>query len=210
MENNNVFIKENSELRKTAREQLKGNWGIAILICLLSSIVSGGVSFIPYVKFFVPILVSGPLALGVIACFMNLVRKEPFNVETMFDGFRNFLSAFLLQLFMGIFIFLWMLLLIVPGIIAALKYSMSFYILNDNPEIKPMEAIKQSKKMMDGYKWKFFCLLFSFFGWFLLSILTIGIGLLWLIPYMKATTANFYQNLKDNLEDNLVEPIKVL
>ncbi len=202
MENNNVFIKENSELRGTAREQLNGNWGIAILICLVSTIIGVGISFIPYVKFVLPILISGPLALGVIECFLNLVRNEPFNVENMFDGFRNFLSAFLLQLLMWIFIILWMLLLIIPGIIASLRYSMSFYILSDNPEIKPMAAIRQSKKMMYGYKWKYLCLLLSFFGWFLLCILTIGIGLLWLIPYVRTTTANFYENLKENLEEN--------
>jgi len=85
-----------------------------------------------------------------------------------------------------------------PGIIAGYRYSMALYILNDNPKISPMDAIKASKEMMKGYKWKLFCLQLSFVGWALLcSIFTLFIGFLWLIPYIQTSIANFYQNLKD-------------
>lgn len=143
------------------------------------------------------LLVSGALTLGLVSCFVKLVRNEPFQFENLFDGFRNFLSALILQLLIGIFTLLWFLLLIIPGIIAYYRYAMAFYILNDYPEMGAKAALEASKQMMVDYKWKLFCLHFSFIGWGLLSILTIGIGFLWLIPYMNAAQANFYQNLKE-------------
>ena len=91
-----------------------------------------------------------------------------------------------------------MLLLIVPAIIAAFSYSMVFYILADNPDISPTNALKKSKEMMMGYKWKIFFLGLSFLGWALLAILTLGIGLLWLMPYIQVSTINFYEDIKDN------------
>jgi len=78
---------------------------------------------------------------------------------------------------------------------------MAFYIISDNPEIGAMEAIRKSKEMMRGFRWKLFCLNLSFIGWVLLCVLTLGIGFLWLQPYMNASFANFYQNLKEVYAD---------
>jgi uncharacterized membrane protein len=99
---------------------------------------------------------------------------------------------------MILFILLWTLLLIIPGIIAAISYSMTFYILADDNSIGAMDAIDKSKKMMDGYKWKCFCLGLRFLGWALLCILTLGIGFLWLMPYMQVSMAKFYDDVKAN------------
>jgi uncharacterized membrane protein len=99
---------------------------------------------------------------------------------------------------MILFILLWTLLLIIPGIIAAISYSMTFYILADDNSIGAMDAIDKSKKMMDGYKWKYFCLGLRFLGWALLCILTLGIGFLWLMPYMQVSMAKFYDDVKAN------------
>jgi len=196
-----VTTKTNSELRRSAREQLKGNWGTAILLCLIFSIICGAPGPIftkvnPYIGQILGILISGPLALGLNTCFLKLVRHEPFIFENLFDGFKNFSSAFIAQLLVVIFVSLWSLLLIIPGIIAAYRYSMVFYILSDNPEISAMEALKRSKEMMMGSKWKLFCLQLSFIGWSLLGILTLFIGYLWLIPYIYGSMANFYENIK--------------
>jgi uncharacterized membrane protein len=90
-----------------------------------------------------------------------------------------------------------MLLLIIPGLIAAYSYSMTFYILADNKSMGALEAIKKSKEMMNGNKWKLFRLSFRFFWWMLLSIVTLGIGLLWLIPYMSVSFATFYDDIKN-------------
>ncbi|GHT57847.1 hypothetical protein FACS18945_2990 [Bacteroidia bacterium] len=100
----------------------------------------------------------------------------------------------------------WSLLLIIPGIIAAISYSMTFYIIADDPAISAMDAINKSKKMMYGYKMKYFCLSLRFLGWALLCILTLGIGFLWLMPYIQVTFAKFYDDLKAaNTEEVVVE-----
>lgn len=196
MEFNNQLIKDNSELKIAARKQLEGKWGIVVLLCLIFFIVNG-LSGIPYIGIVISFILSGALVLGLVSCFMKIVRGESFRFENLFDGFKNFASAFLLQLLMGLFTFFWSLLLLIPGIIAAYRYSMAFYILNDNPEIGAMAALNASKRIMKGFKWKLFCLHLSFIGWGLLCILSVGIGFLWLIPYIKASEANFYQNLKE-------------
>ena len=92
---------------------------------------------------------------------------------------------------------LWSLLLIIPGIVAAYRYSMAFYILNDNPEMSAKAALDESKRMMAGYKGKLFCLQLSFIGWGFLCLFTLGIGYLWLTPYIQTSMAYFYQNLKE-------------
>ena len=90
----------------------------------------------------------------------------------------------------------WGLLLIIPGIIKSLAYSMTYFISKDHPEYSIDECIEASKRMMDGHKGELFVLYLSFIGWFLLGILTLGIGYLWLIPYMDTTIAHYYEELK--------------
>lgn len=193
---NNSPMKTNSELRATARYQLRGQWGIAVLISAVFMIISGLPNAIPHAGSVISIILTGPLTLGIISCFMKLVRKQSFKFENLFDGFKNFASSFILQILITLFVLLWTLLLIIPGIIAAYRYSMSFYILYDNPNIGAMEALELSKKIMMGNKWRLFCLHLSFIGWALLSVLTLGIGFLWLVPYMNTAVANFYEDLK--------------
>jgi len=99
---------------------------------------------------------------------------------------------------MLVFTLLWALLLVVPGIIAAIRYSMAYYILNDNPEIGAMDAIRRSKEMMEGHKMRFAEMWLSFLGWFLLGIFTFGLGMIYAIPYYRAAKANFYLDLKES------------
>jgi len=137
-------------------------------------------------------LITGPMTLGYAMFSISIFRRRETSAAEVFYGFERFGKAFGLYIVTSIFIFLWALLLIVPGIIAAFRYSMSFYILADRPEIGIMGAIEESKKMMKGNKWKFFCLNLSFIGWLFLSIFTLGIGLLWLLPYMEVSIIAFY------------------
>lgn len=109
---------------------------------------------------------------------------------------RNVLGMFL----MGLFTFLWTLLFIIPGIIKSYAYAMTPYILVDYPELSPNEARLKSIEMMRGHKWKFFGLQLSFIGWFLLCILSLGIGLIWFIPYTNTSYAAFYLNLKEEFD----------
>jgi len=120
------------------------------------------------------------------------------TLEQIFQGFDNFGTAMGAYLLMILFVFLWSLLLIIPGIIAAISYSMTFYILADDSSIGAMDAIDKSKRMMYGYKWKYFGLGIMFFGLSILCILTLGIGFLWLVPYKQVTMAKFYDDVKAN------------
>ena len=91
-----------------------------------------------------------------------------------------------------------MILFIIPGIILIFMFSQANYILAENPEKSSIECLKESIRMMKGYKFEYFVLYLSFVGWFVLSILTFGIGFLWLIPYYQITATNFYLELKNN------------
>ena len=121
---------------------------------------------------------------------------DPFNVSRLFDGYRDFTRIFFTTLLTNVYIFLWTLLLIVPGIIKALSYSMTAFILRDNKEVKYNEAIELSMAMMEGHKMELFWLYLTFIGWAILCIFTLGIGCFWLVPYMSSTFANFYEEVK--------------
>jgi len=91
---------------------------------------------------------------------------------------------------------------LIPALMAQFRYALTYYILNDVSGLGPMEAIHRSTQMMVGNKWKLFCLQCRFIGWALLCLLTLGIGLLWLIPYMVTSTACFYDNVKEGRTTN--------
>jgi uncharacterized membrane protein len=192
---------ENVVLMKMARESLSGKWGLAIgtflVYVLLVGAFPGATRIFPAAGL-IGLIITGPLLLGISIFSLAIARNQEARLEQIFNGFSNFGTALGAYILMVVFIVLWMLLLIVPGIIAAISYSMTFYIIADDDSIKPMEAIDKSKKMMYGYKWKYFRLALRFLGWALLCILTLGIGFLWLIPYIQVTCAKFYDDIKEN------------
>lgn len=103
---------------------------------------------------------------------------------------------------------LWSLLLIIPGIVKACSYAMTPYILYDNPKLQGNAAIELSMRMMRGHKMKLCVLYLSFIGWFLLCILTLGIGFLWLKPYVQASKAAFYEDVKEEYLNQMQEDIQ--
>lgn len=109
------------------------------------------------------------------------------------DGYLHKVAG---MFFMGVKLFLWTLLFIVPGIIMSFAYALTPYILEDNPELSAWEASSRSREMMRGHKFELFWLWLSFIGWMILSLLTFGIGFFWLIPYMQLSFAAFYNDLK--------------
>ena len=187
-------MKENRELRALAREQLKGTWLAGVGVCLVYSLIIGALSPTGIGL----LLLTGPLTLGLIGYFLNKARKQNPKFGELFSGFNQFGSSLVLYLLEMVFLALWTCLLVIPGIVKYFSYSMSYFILRDNPEIGGLEAITRSRKMMNGYKGKLFGLYLSFIGWGFLCCLSFGIGFLWLIPYMQASTANFYEDLKNN------------
>ena len=187
---------ENLSLMQSARERLAGKWGMAVGATLVYIVIVVGVQEVPKLGPIAGLIIGGPFSLGISMFSLNISRGRDAQIEQIFDGFKKFgvaLAAYFISI--GLVI-LWMLLLIVPGIIAALSYSMTFYIIADDDSISGYDAIKKSKQMMDGYKMKLFRLCLRFFGWGLLCILTLGIGFLWLMPYMQVTFAKFYEDIK--------------
>lgn len=192
------MITENKILIKNAREALSGKWGTAVVAFLIYALISGALGAIPFAGALITMLIMGPLMLGWTRFSMSMARNEEASINQLFEGFNDFMRPFITYLLMVIFIILWMILLIIPGIIAAHAYSMTFYIMNDDPSIGGMDALRKSKEMMYGYKWKLFCLGLRFIGWALLCLLTFGIGYLWLVPWMQVSAAKFYDDIKDN------------
>jgi uncharacterized membrane protein len=187
-------LPSSSEIRASARSSLAGFWGKAVVVGLLFYILNGAVGTVP----FGTLLCTGAFTIGYHLFSMGLVRRGDPSVATLFDGFKQFGKTILLFLLITVFTFLWTLLLIVPGIVAHFRYSQAYYILIDNPEISPMEAIRRSKAMMTGYKSKLFTLYLSFIGWYILCLCTAGIGFLWLSPYHMTAKAAFYELLNGN------------
>tara|TARA_B100001093_G_scaffold109921_1_gene102170 strand:- start:542 stop:1144 length:603 start_codon:yes stop_codon:yes gene_type:complete len=196
-------MKTNKELRASSIEALKGRWGLAVGGYLIFNLITVVLSNIPLAGFFATIIISGPLALGLVFFSLKIARKEEAKIEVLFEGFNDFTRALTAYLLYFIYIFLWSLLLIVPGIIKAISYSQTFYILGEDDTIGAEDAIKKSMQMMDGYKAKWFGLSLSFIGWGLLCLLTLGIGFLWLIPYIQVSYAKFYLNLKEEFDNKL-------
>lgn len=190
---NDYLLKSNEELRAEGRGYLTGYWGTSVLTHLIYSILLSAASGLAGVG---NLIIGGPMELGLNTYFLGLKRNGNAKIEDLFKGFSLFESSVILYLVRMVFVVLWLLLLIVPGIVAALGYSMAAYILHDNPDLSGMEALARSKQMMDGYKGKLFGLYVSFIGWAFLCVFTFGIGYLWLAPYIKATEASFYENLK--------------
>lgn len=141
------------------------------------------------------IIIGSFVEVGYARFNMDLIDGEEGRLETLFRYSKQWgtmLAAVLLQV---VYILGWMLLFIIPGLIAAYRYSLTSYILAENPEMDANDAITRSKELMKGNKWRLFCLRFSFIGWDILSILTLGIGDLWLTPYRAAAHAAFYREL---------------
>ncbi len=223
----------NRDLMQLARASLQGQWAIAIGAALLYQVVISGVQFVPYLGAIVVLLIAGPMLFGFNRFFIQVARKESPDIGRLFDGFKFFGKSLGAYLLMVLFMILWSLLAVLPGIVAAiaipamqhssanailwipiliaagilcilpiirasLAYSQIFYILSDNPSTGAYEAMELSISMMDGLKWKFFCLGFRFIGWSLLCLLTCGIGFLWLYPYIMTSYAHFYEDIRGN------------
>lgn len=140
-------------------------------------------------------ILGGTVRLGYCKYLLKLHDGEEGEMNDLFSEFERFGDGFLLSLLTGIYVFLWTLLFIIPGIIASYRYAMAPFIMEENPGMKPSEAINASKEMMDGHKAELFTLNLTFIGWHLLNGLTLGIGSLWLNPYLNVTKAVFYRDL---------------
>ncbi|EAG2103096.1 DUF975 family protein [Listeria monocytogenes] len=163
-----------SQVKQTAKESLRGNWGIAIgifvLAWLIETVGGGIIGWIPVIGWIAIFLLTGPLYTGVAWVYLAISRREQPDVAYMFSGFKQFGRTVLAYLLISIFTFLWSLLLIVPGIIKTYSYSQTFFILRDNPNISALDAITESRHMMNGHKGRLFGLSLTFLLWYLIPL----------------------------------------
>ena len=200
--------------RDAAWAQLKGNWGHAVLFTLVFFLINtalgtfGVISevvdslWLELLDFLLYLFVAWPLSYGLSVSFLGYVRTgNDLTIGGMFDAFKaNYGRVIGIGILVGTIGLLGFILLIVPGVIFAIAVSMSFYILKDNPELGVIDVIKRSIQMMKGHKMEYFCLCLSFIGWIILGILTLGIGFMWIYPYICTAYAHFYEYVKEDYE----------
>lgn len=143
----------------------------------------------------VQFIIGGAVQIGLCRFYLHRLDGRPAEVGDLFSAFDIFGRALWLRVLMGLKIFAWSLLFLVPGIVAAFRYAMAPYILAENPQLTASQAIELSKQMMDGKKGDLFVLNLSFIGWAFLAGLTFGIGLLWLNPYTGMAETAFYRSV---------------
>ena len=224
-------MKSNQYYKNEALSALRGNWANALVATIIFVALALFFSsndainsyyqrivinpFIGYSLSFVSLFVLLPLAVGysnsmrvLLETGDNRLTNNSFSL-----GFGNWLHVVWGMILSTIYIFLWTLLLIIPGIIKSYSYALTPYILVEHPEMSANEAIEESMRLMDGHKFDLFYLQLSFIGWAILSILSLGLGVFWLIPYQMTAQAAFYRDIKNEampLQDNVIEPERVL
>ena len=133
---------------------------------------------------------------------LNLLDRKEASLKDLFQYFYNWKTVFIANLLELIYVSIGLIFLIVPGIIMILNYRMVSYILAEHPEMTANEALRKSKEMMKGNRWRLFCLEFSFIGWEFLCAFTLGIGQLWLIPYKETAVAAFYRDISKTWDES--------
>jgi len=190
-EGNDMVSRE--EIKSLAKGQISGKIAMLLVCSLIMGAIVGVSSFIPVAG---TLVLVPPLQLGIIYIYLDISAGGEVDVNRLFAGFKRLGQSICLYLLVNIFIFLWSLLFVIPGIIKALSYSQAFYILAEHPEMTASEALNESKMIMEGHKSELFVLYLSFIGWALLGAITCGIGYIWILPYMQATFTNYYHKIK--------------
>ena len=216
------------DYRERAREALKGKWVQASIAGLIAGVLGSTILYKGYagssanvteteesLAAFSPeiiiaavlmvvgiaavmILIGSLVGLGYAKFNLSLFEEEKADFKMIFSERKRYKDCFVLYLLQFIYISIGSILFVIPGVMAFYAYSMAPYIMVENPEMKAKQALKASKAMMKGNKWRLFCLSFSFIGWDILAALSFGIGHIVLCPYVEAAGAAFYRELSGN------------
>ena len=194
---NHIVMEPASKIREIARNALSGNWKMIVLALAVYYVLTGGANqlldyFFSY-TYTIPVdmsedmvytvgyggtiysaLIGGPLSFGLAMYLLTFFRTRKSDMTLLFEGFSYFGKTFLLYILMNIKIMLWSLLFIVPGVIAAFRYSQAFYVMIDHPEYSANQCLEESKRLMMGNKGRLFYLYLTFIGWYLLAALPSG------------------------------------
>ena len=181
-----------SAIKQKAKKALVGNWFgaifVLVLLVVLAVILDATV---------IGAVFSGLLAFGYAAFCLELIKSKKAKMGAFFGGmFKGFFKKWWASMLVGLYTLLWSLLLIIPGLIKSYSYAMTPYIMAEKPDMSVNDAITKSRQIMNGHKWQLFCLDLSFTGWMLLSMVTLGLGLIYVWPYYNAARAAFYREIK--------------
>lgn len=228
-----------SELRAVARRNLEGTWGISVGVALVAALLGGSMAgagsnvnfnvseedirnlppvfwsvLLPLVSVagllsLAALILGGTVELGYAKFLLKQHDRKELQFSDLFSQFDRFGTGFAQKFLRILYITLWTLLLVIPGIVKGLSYAMTPFILEEHPEMTASEAIKASMQLMDGHKMDLFILGLTFIGWQILACLTMGIGFLFLNPYMNAAYAAFYRDISRKQEaGSYVPPVE--
>ena len=186
-----------AELKAKAKAQLQGKIGKIFLCMLIVFAISAVCAAIPGIGTIASIIIAPALSIGLYLVFLDMTYGKDPEVSTLFNGFQYTGKALWLTILVGVFTFLWALLFYIPGIVKSISYSMSYYVLAENPNMTAREALNVSKRITNGHKMDLFVLSLSFIPWLLLVMVTCGIAAIYVAPYMQLTITNFYHEIKD-------------
>lgn len=205
---------ERKELKTFAKQKLKGKmWeilGACIIVTLISGAFSGTtvkwdgerITYTSNVLSIIGQMLVFILEIGLTTFMVNFVTDKEYNFEQIFSKFKNWKKILIVYWHQTVMVFLFTLLLIIPGIIKGFGYSLIPYILMDDPDMTSTEILKLSEEMMKGHKMELFMLCLSFIGWHILAIFTLGILELWIIPYQRTTVTKFLNDIKENYKSS--------
>ncbi len=192
-------FKSHQEIMAEARQKLSGKWNRAAGLLGLYYVAYIILQCIPIVGAIVCAVVSLPIGVGIAGYHLDIARGHSPTYERIRDGFKQFWKIMGTYLLMFLFIAAGFLALIIPGIIISMSFIPIAYVLIDNPEKGVMDTLRHCWSVMKGHRWNATILASRFIGWALLSCLTVGIGFLWLLPYMKVSTALFYEDITSSV-----------
>ena len=213
------YSSDDSEIGQQILEFFRSPEGKEILGIALS--ILGALAILAIVSIFI----SGAMRLGYAKFNLNLIDRKPVAFSDLFSQMDRKWKGFCMNFLTGLYIFLWTLLLVIPGIVKSFSYAMTPFILSENPHMTANEAITESRELMDGNKWRLFCLYLSFIGWsiltslpgmaaiaysvfrfnsgnikdalcgFIAAFILMILGYIPLMPYMEAANAAFYRSI---------------
>lgn len=183
-----------SEIKMRAKHALDGQWGLAIAVILVASLLESCSASLRGVG---AALLAGPVGVGVCSFFLRLIDRDSPIFSDLFDGFRSFINCFIAGLLQSILVTVFTMLLVIPGIIKALAYSQAYFILAEHPDLDGWAALKASERLMNGHKEELLMLWLSFIPWLLLCVFVFPI--LYVGPFFSASMAQFYRNISHEL-----------
>lgn len=203
---------DSSLFKQNAKNTLKGNWKVPLLVTLVYMIVTailvapevvaeytynnGTVTVSYFLSTLISTCATGILDYATIFFFLAFAENTTVKFSTFLEGLNHFVKAAGAILWQTLWVFLWTLCFIIPGFIKAISYSQIMYLLAEYPNMKINQAMKLSMKITKGYKWDLFVMYLSFLGWMILNALTLGLLSFYIVPYYQLSLVNAYKFLK--------------